>query len=118
MSEPLAAIDTWRPVMEAAGYRCQCAGECGNPHAKSEGRCPRVHDTYTSKRGHRVRLMAAPADPLTPPRIAVTLPVEELLAWCAECFTAASRTARHTAPVPDAPGLFELPSDPREESGQ
>ncbi|ANS67956.1 hypothetical protein SLINC_5732 [Streptomyces lincolnensis] len=108
MSEPLAAVDVWRPVMEAAGHRCQCTGACGNPHSKGGGRCPREHDGYTSKHGHRVRLMAAPADPLTPPATAVALPVGELLAWCPECQAAAVRQARKVAPVEDAPGLFDL----------
>ncbi|WP_411576215.1 hypothetical protein [Streptomyces mutabilis] len=109
MSEPLAAVGTWRPVMEAAGHRCQCSGQCGNEHAKTDGRCPREHDGYTSKRGHRVRLMAAPADPLTPPVKAVTLPLGELRAWCPGCHTAAACRARTTAgPVDDAPGLFDL----------
>ncbi|MBZ6175945.1 hypothetical protein KVH24_25790 [Streptomyces olivaceus] len=109
MSEPLAGVGTWRPVMEAAGHRCQCSGQCGNAHAKTDGRCPREHDGYTSKHGHRVRLMAAPADPLTPPVTAVTLPPGELRAWCPECHTAAARRARTTAgPVDDAPGLFDL----------
>ncbi|MGW2832083.1 hypothetical protein [Streptomyces sp. NPDC001286] len=107
-SQPLAALDVWRPVMEAAGYRCQCDGECGNQHAKAGGRCPREHDGYTSKHGHRIRLMAAPADVLTPPVEAVAVPVEGLRAWCPECHTAAARRARTAAPVEDAPGLFEL----------
>ncbi|MFF4350885.1 hypothetical protein [Streptomyces sp. NPDC001530] len=107
-SQPLAALGTWRPVMEAAGFRCQCAGECGNAHAKSEGRCPREHDGYTSKHGHRVRLMAAPADVLTPPVKAAALPVDQLRAWCPECHTAAARRARSTKPADEAPCLFEL----------
>lgn len=107
-SQPLAAVDVWRPVMEAAGYRCQCTGQCGNPHAKGAGRCPREHDGYTSKHGHRVRLMAAPADPLTPHTTAVTLAPGELRAWCADCHTNAARRARTTASVDDTPGLFDL----------
>ncbi|MFJ7968533.1 hypothetical protein [Streptomyces sp. NPDC096324] len=106
MSEPLAAVATWLPVMEAAGRRCQCSGQCGNPHAKGEGRCPREHDGYTSKHGHRIRLMAAPADPSMPPTRAVTLPPSELRAWCPECYTAAIRRA--AAPAVEAPGLFDL----------
>jgi hypothetical protein len=51
--------------------------------------------------------MAAPADPLTPPVKAVTLPPGELRAWCPECH-AAARRARTTVPVDDAPGLFDL----------
>lgn len=109
-SQPLAAVSVWRPVMESAGWRCQCAGECGNAHAKTDGRCPREHDGYTSKHGHRVRLMAAPADVLTPSTTAVTLPASELRAWCPECHTAAARKARSAtaAPADDGPGLFDL----------
>jgi hypothetical protein len=107
-SQPLAAVDVWRPVMEAAGYRCQCTGQCGNEHAKTEGRCAREHDGYTSKHGHRVRLMAAPVDPLTQHSVAVTLPPGELRAWCPECHTAAARRARTAVPAEDAPGLFDL----------
>ncbi|MEU4932734.1 hypothetical protein AB0G54_40645 [Streptomyces yokosukanensis] len=107
-SQPLAAVDIWWPVMEVAGYRCQCTGECGNPHAKTEGRCPREHDAYTSKHGHRIRLMAAPTDPLTPPVKAAALPVGELRAWCPECHTAAARRVRAAAPADEAPGLFDL----------
>ncbi|WP_129286475.1 hypothetical protein [Streptomyces sp. GZWMJZ-114] len=109
MSEPLAGLSTWRPVMRAAGFRCQCTGACGNPHAKSEGRCPREHDAYTSKHGERVRLIAAPADPLTREVAAAATPVGALLAWCAPCHSAATRAARRAAaPVADVPGLFEL----------
>ncbi|MGW6476693.1 hypothetical protein ACWGDS_01830 [Streptomyces sp. NPDC055059] len=110
MSEPLSGIATWRPVMQAAQFRCQCTGACGNPHGKSEGRCPHEHDAYTSKHGHRVRLIAAPADPLATAVAAAALPASELLAWCAGCHTAAARAARRAASAPavEAPGLFEL----------
>ncbi|MFF7202053.1 hypothetical protein [Streptomyces sp. NPDC008141] len=108
MSEPLAAVNTWIPVMEAAGRRCQCTGECGNPHTRGEGRCPREHDSYTSKHGRRVRLMAAPADPSTPPTQAVRLPASQLRAWCPECYAAAIRRARTATPAAEAPGLFDL----------
>lgn len=108
-SRPLAAVGTWLPVMETAGWRCQCAGECGNAHAKTDGRCPREHDGYTSKHGRRVRLMAAPADVSTPPAQAVTLPASELRAWCPDCHTAAARKARTATAAPaEAPGLFDL----------
>ncbi|WP_151481443.1 hypothetical protein [Streptomyces albicerus] len=110
MSEPLAAVDTWRPVMEAAGFRCQCEGECGNAHAKGGGRCPHEHDHYTSKHGRRIRLMAAPADPLTPGTAAVRLPASELRAWCPDCHTAAARRARKQLPATPAEqcGLFDM----------
>ncbi|MFI0962943.1 hypothetical protein ACH4S8_16305 [Streptomyces sp. NPDC021080] len=109
MSEPLAAVGTWRPVMEAAGHRCQCVGACGNEHAKSDGRCPREHDGYTSKHGHRIRLIAAPADPLTPPVKAAALPTSELRAWCPQCHTAVARSVRTSEVQPvEAPALFDL----------
>ncbi|MCT9087326.1 hypothetical protein N4G70_00405 [Streptomyces sp. ASQP_92] len=110
MSEPLTGTATWRPVMQAAGFRCQCTGACGNLHAKSEGRCPHQHDAYAGKHGHRVRLIAAPADPLTTAVAAAALPASELLAWCPACHTADGRAARRAAaPVAvEAPGLFEL----------
>ncbi len=34
MSEPIAGADLWRPVMEAAGWRCWCTGQCGAPHRR------------------------------------------------------------------------------------
>ncbi|MFG2962294.1 hypothetical protein ACGFZS_03320 [Streptomyces sp. NPDC048288] len=110
-SQPLVGAALFNTVMEAAGYRCQCSGQCGNPHAKDGGRCPREHDHYTSKHGRRVRLMAAPADPLTTDVVAAALPASELRAWCADCHTAAARLAkkqRAMAPADDPPGLFDL----------
>lgn len=110
MSEPLTGTATWRPVMRAAGYRCQCTGACGNPHTKGQGRCPHEHDHYTSKHGHRVRLIAAPADPLATAVTAAALHASKLLAWCPDCHTAAARAARRAAssPAAETPGLFEL----------
>ncbi|PGH49312.1 hypothetical protein [Streptomyces sp. Ru87] len=109
MSEPLAAVDTWKPVMEAAGFRCQCAGECGKPHDKTEDRCPREHDTPASKHGSRIRLLAAPADPGMPAVKAVTLPPSQLRAWCPACYAAATRLVRRAVVPVDEPGLFDLP---------
>jgi hypothetical protein len=94
--------------MEAAGFRCQCTGECGNPHAKGEGRCEREHDGYTSKHGSRVRLLAFPADVLASAVRAVTVPPGEMLAWCPGCFTAAQRAARRASVPAEEPGLFDL----------
>jgi hypothetical protein len=111
MSEPIVAASLFRTVMAAAGGRCQCEGECGQPHAKSDGRCPREHDHYASKHGGPVRLMAAAADPLTPDRQAAALPASALRAWCPQCFTAARRTAQRQAthaPGADQCGLFDL----------
>ncbi|MEU8028015.1 hypothetical protein AB0C13_05180 [Streptomyces sp. NPDC049099] len=107
-SQPIVGAAVFTAVMEAAGYRCQCSGECGNPHAKGNGRCQHEHDHYTSKHGRRVRLMAAPVDSLATDVTAARLPVGELRAWCPDCHTAAARRARVTAPVDDAPVLFDL----------
>ncbi|WP_405822064.1 hypothetical protein OG705_19560 [Streptomyces sp. NBC_00838] len=100
--EPLAAATLFRAVMTDANWRCQCAGTCGQTHSRTEGRCPRYH-------GGRAPLMAAPADPSTPDRVAVTLPAKALRAWCPTCFTTAQRrTAQSRAPGADQPGLFDL----------
>lgn len=107
-SQPIVGAAVFTAVMRAAGYRCQCAGECGNAHAKGEGRCLHEHDGYTSKHGRRVRLMAAPGDPLASDVAAARLPAGSLRAWCPDCHTAAARRARATAPVDDAPSLFDL----------
>ncbi|MFE6038760.1 hypothetical protein [Streptomyces sp. NPDC056452] len=99
--EPIAAVDLFRTVLTAAGNRCQCTGTCGQAHAQSGGRCPRQH-------GQQAPLMAAPADPTTPERIAVSLPANRLRAWCPGCHSAARRTAKR--PVIEAlqDGLFDL----------
>ncbi|MET9207853.1 hypothetical protein ABZW38_22265 [Streptomyces bacillaris] len=102
---PLAATSLFRGVMVAAGWRCQCSGQCGHGHTRTESRCPRTH-------GNSVLLMAAPADPGTPDRIAVTLHFGSLRAWCPACHTAAQRLARPiTANSPSQPGLFALNTD-------
>ncbi|MEV5653731.1 hypothetical protein [Streptomyces sp. NPDC052291] len=98
--EPIAATDLFRKVMHAANWRCQCSGQCGQRHARTEGRCPRSHGTTTP-------LMAGPADPAISDRAAVALSAESLRAWCPGCHTAARNAARR--PVPAAQdGLFDL----------
>ncbi|WP_340558939.1 hypothetical protein [Streptomyces sp. GSL17-111] len=109
MSEPIVYADQWRIVMAASEWRCQCSGECGHAHAKGGGRCPREHDRHASKHRGPVRLLAAPADPITPTRRAVALPVHALRAWCPDCLDAARRAALRTAPADPAQiGLFDL----------
>lgn len=109
-SQPLVGAAVFSAVMGSAGYRCQCEGECGNTHAKGDGRCLHEHDHYTSKHGRRVRLMAAPVDPLATDVAAARLPASELRAWCPDCHTAAARLAKKRMPA--APeeqcGLFDL----------
>ncbi|MET8882553.1 hypothetical protein [Streptomyces rubiginosohelvolus] len=97
---PLAATSLFRAVMVAAGWRCQCTGQCGHSHNRAENRCSRTH-------GGRVLLMAAPADTSTSERAAAVLPADALRAWCPGCHTAVRRTT--TGPEPAAQdGLFDL----------
>ncbi|WHX19318.1 hypothetical protein QFW82_20795 [Streptomyces malaysiensis subsp. malaysiensis] len=111
MSEPIVYAAVWQPVMEAAGYRCQCTGQCGNAHIKGQGRCPREHDHHAGKHRGPVRLIAAPADPLTPPLAAAGLPASGLRAWCPDCQKATRRAAQRavrSTPDPTQGGLFDL----------
>ncbi|MFB8383067.1 hypothetical protein [Streptomyces rubiginosohelvolus] len=89
---PLAATSLFRAVMVAADWRCQCTGQCGHRHTRTEDRCQRTH-------GGRVLLMAAPADPSTPDRDAAALPAAALRVWCPGCHTAARRTRAHPEPA-------------------
>jgi hypothetical protein len=104
--DPIAATRPFRAVMTAAAWRCQCTGACGQPHAQSDGRCPREHDSYAGKHGGPISLIAAPADPRTPARQAVALSAGELRAWCPTCHSAANRPLR--APEAAQGGLFDL----------
>ncbi|MFC9002697.1 hypothetical protein [Streptomyces microflavus] len=108
MSEPIVAVDLFRTVMAAAGGRCQCTGQCGQPHAKSSGRCSREHDSYAGKHGGPVRLMAAAADPALTDREAAALPADRLRAWCPGCFTDTRRSRRTAEPAAEQGGLFDL----------
>ncbi|MDT0307196.1 hypothetical protein RM780_09500 [Streptomyces sp. DSM 44917] len=102
MSEPIAYADLWRAVMAAAGWRCQCRGECGNPHKSGQGRCPKEHDKHASKHRGPVRLIAAPADPGVTGLAAARLPRGELRAWCTDCHDHTRRAGRKAAAaVPD-----------------
>ncbi|MBW1604194.1 hypothetical protein JJV70_19235 [Streptomyces sp. JJ66] len=111
MSEPIVYADQWRTVMAMAGRRCQCTGQCGNPHTKAGGRCPRGHDRHASKHRGPVRLLAAPADLTLSALAAASLPPGELWAWCPDCHDAArraaQRTKRHTTSA-DQDALFSL----------
>ncbi|MFF4949754.1 hypothetical protein [Streptomyces chattanoogensis] len=109
-TEPMVGARLFRIVMTAAAWRCQCTGACGQPHAQTEGRCPREHDGYAGKHGGPVRLMAAPADPHMTGRQAAALPAGALRAWCPNCLAAAWRTARqHSPDTPaDQRSLFDL----------
>ncbi|MFG2903686.1 hypothetical protein ACGF13_01270 [Kitasatospora sp. NPDC048286] len=112
---PLAGADLWRAVLAAAAGRCQCRGTCGKTHDKDGGRCPAVHGTYQAKHGRGwVRLLAAPADPvslLLPPHQAAALPKQALVAWCRHCHDATLRAAKAqhatAAPAVEPDALFD-----------
>jgi hypothetical protein len=104
MNTPIVGADLFTTVMSAADGRCHCTGQCGNSHHRTEGRCLKQHD------GIRTRLIAAPADPTIPERVAAGLPAAALRAWCPPCFTAAQRIAARTRPIGPTgqSGLFDL----------
>jgi hypothetical protein len=90
-TRPLVDAARWEAVMEAAGYRCQCAGGlCGSRHSNSGLRCKAEHDDGNG----RVRLIAAPFDLGLSDVAAAAVPVDQLRAWCASCYQAARRKAR------------------------
>ncbi|MGI5348805.1 hypothetical protein ACQEU8_11500 [Streptomyces sp. CA-250714] len=111
MSEPIVYADQWRAVMQRAGYRCQCVGQCGSKHAKGDGRCERQHDKYADKHHGPARLIAAPDTPGLSVKQAAGLPCERLRAWCGFCLDGTRRVARTAAlkgPDPNQGGLFDL----------
>lgn len=87
-TRPLVCANTWQVVMEAADYRCQCAGACGSQHSRTGHRCDRQHDQAGE------RLAAAPVDLTLRPVDAARLPAADLLAWCEGCRTKATRRQR------------------------
>jgi hypothetical protein len=111
MSEPIVLPGSWRAVMKAAGFRCQCTGECGSAHRKGGGRCPREHDQHASKHSGPIHLSAAPADPATPTVQAARLPLAQLRAWCPACRDGARRASERAARSqldPEQGSLFAL----------
>ena len=102
---PIAAAAAWLPVMQAAGFRCQCAGGCGRSHAKDPGaRCVKEHKPWC-------HLVAAPAEPSGDPHRDAAAP---LVAYCPACFDGRKRAAVRTVTAAaeraasDAPSLFDL----------
>ncbi len=82
----------WLAVMERAGWRCECAGQCGRGH-----RCPAGHAP-----GYPLHVVpAVPAGDAA----AAALPACALVALCAGCRAGADRAAARAvaaAPQPDA----------------
>ncbi|MBS2538844.1 hypothetical protein KGQ20_39470 [Catenulispora sp. NF23] len=104
---PIAAKATWLPVMQAAGFRCQCTGGCGRTHSKEPGgRCKHEHKPW-------LRLLAAPAKPTGNPHQDATA---DLVAYCPTCFDGHLRVAKRsdraaaTAHENDIP-LFDLDAE-------
>lgn len=108
---PIVGAEVWSAVMDRASRsrepapgsvfdrepapQCECTGQCGK-HAGA--RCPHTHGEYR-KKGGPIRLAAAPANLAIEGTAAMRLPVEQLLAWCQPCHTAAGKVAQRQATV-------------------
>ncbi len=109
-------LPLWEQVIGRAGGCCQCTGACGRKHADNGGRCDRQNGSYASRHTGPVRLLAAPADPISlalPAHQQAHLIAELLAAWCPGCHdaarTRATRTARQASAdrlAHDTPALF------------
>jgi anti-sigma regulatory factor (Ser/Thr protein kinase) len=91
-AEPEPWAVRWLAVMERAGWRCECSGQCG-------------------RAGHCCPIGHAPGYPLhvvsAVPAAAATLPAGSLLALCASCRAGAERAARAAAAaVPQDGAMF------------
>lgn len=105
---PIAALDLWLPVVEAAGNRCQCTGACGKRHLDKDrkpGRCDHEQGQHLGRVGE-IRLIAAPEDVT----VAYPPPRTPLLAWCPPCFDGKRRIAKREAKqaAPQTDGLFDV----------
>ncbi|MGW9437977.1 hypothetical protein [Streptomyces sp. NPDC055607] len=107
MNGPIAAGNVWQPVVDRAGGRCQCTGQCGRKHADKDrkpGRCEHEQGQHISRVGE-IKLIAATQemDPRYPPASGA------LLAWCQPCYDGRRRIARREAKAapPQELGLFD-----------
>jgi hypothetical protein len=85
---PMVGAETWQSAMDAAGWRCECTGQCGKGHIKTAGRCGIDH-------GSMHPLAVTAADPTASLHAAVT--GAELVALCGGCQTGAKRAATKAA---------------------
>ncbi|TCN39825.1 hypothetical protein EV644_10389 [Kribbella orskensis] len=85
---PMVGAEMWQTAMAAAGWVCECTGQCGKTHAKTAGRCGVAHGS-----AHTLAVVAA--DPTVSLRAAVT--GAELVALCAGCQSAIKRAATNAA---------------------
>jgi DNA (cytosine-5)-methyltransferase 1 len=77
---PIIAADRWRQVIDRAGERCECTGQCGRRHRDGKGRCARPDRPGAA-------LHAVPASP-APFHVAAALPAAALTALCDPCHAA------------------------------
>ncbi|MET9313086.1 hypothetical protein ABZX12_14780 [Kribbella sp. NPDC003505] len=101
---PMVGAETWQTAIDAAGWRCECTGQCGKGHVKTAGRCGINHGS-----AHPLAVVAA--DPTASLHAAVTS--ADLVALCAACQAGAKRAAikaaeQATAENPDQLDLFDL----------
>lgn len=99
---PIAGESTWRPVMEAAGYRCQCTGGCkpeGAHTTNPGGRCKHEHKPWQ-------HLLAAPVSPTGDPHKDATV---ELVAYCVPCFDGHKAQAVRAAKAARAEARSDIP---------
>jgi serine/threonine-protein kinase RsbW len=90
----------WAHVMGRAGWRCQCTGQCGQPHDRhspADGRCLAGHPEG--------ELHAVPAWPVSA-MAAIRLPKAALMAMCAACHDRRDRRAARPAPAMTGEDLF------------
>jgi hypothetical protein len=101
---PMLAAVLWAAVMERAGWRCQCVGECGRAHRgkrdRGDGRCVAEHSDHA-------RLAAAPAERVAA-AAASRLTAQRLRAYCPRCHTGLTRQHSQAgdAAAPAADSLF------------
>jgi hypothetical protein len=113
---PLIGAETWHAVVDQAGERCQCRGQCGRRHLnrerpKAEPRCVRLNGQggkplHAIPRTHLTEDTAGTSG-RTAWSASARLPAAELAAVCESCHAGidAARTARARAAT-DPPALF------------
>lgn len=83
----------WYDAADRAGDRCECRGACGGKHHLTDTGdflpC-QVRDHWPDV----VDLNVTPADPVHELAVAATLPAEQLLVRCSNCWSSAHTLAR------------------------
>lgn len=97
---PIWGSDLWRQVVANAGGTCQCAGQCGKTHSRTEGRC----DMTEGRRDQH--LIAAPLVLPCLFHVAAALKADGLIALCVTCFGGRNRLAGKTPKAPASEALF------------